>query len=259
MPGESEELGRGRPARAEPLRGEPLRPVEAHRERERAEIVGLWEEGRKNYGLEVQVSAKWDRAYRCPGQYVTLRLPGMRARFFVIARRSDPGRWEFLIDREGGFGQALGERQVGDPVEVSAPEGEGFDAQEAAGKVALLFCTGSGVAAVRSLVATWLVASEESRPREVVLYYGEEEEGVGTYEALFREWKQEGVQIHFAVERGKRDGEVTVGFVQDAFRAYRVPLEEAVIYLSGAPVMIEAVKALMESEGVSPEQMKTNY
>lgn len=253
MSGQSEDFG----SRSE-ARREPLRPVEAHREREKAEIVRLWEEGRKNYGLELQVSEELDRAYQRPGQYVTLRLPGMKARFFVIATRPGERRWEFLIDREGGFGQALADLRVGDRVEVSQPEGRGFEVQEAVGRVALLFCTGSGVATIRGLVEAWLERGEEGRPKEMVLYYGEEEAGVGTYEELFEQWKRRGVRIHRAVERGGEEPSVTIGHVQNAFEAHRAPLEDAVIYLSGALVMIEAVSALMERAGVEPGRVKTN-
>lgn len=243
-----------------PRRRKPSLPPEAFRERSSFPILRIWEEGRENFGLELEVSEEFDQAYRSPGQYVTLRLPGMKARFFVIAARPERGRWEFLIDRDGGFGQALEGLKVGDLIEISLPEGPGFSLEEAVGKKALLFSTGSGVATVRSLLEAWLRRESSKRPEKIVLYHGEEAPGVGTYEALFAKWRREGVVIHRAFASGaeEEEGEVVSGFVQEAFQAHPEELEEVFVYLSGAAVMIDAVTELLTSRGLREERLKTN-
>lgn len=220
---------------------------------EEALVCERWQEGPRYMGLRVKVSAELAEAYERSGQYVMLRIGEGPARFYVIASRPGPRIWEFLIAMGGDLGPALAALEVGDLVLVSAPEGTGFDASEAVGKRALLFCTGSGVATMRPLIEEWLEGAE--RPDEIALYYGEARQGDFGYEELLERWKAQGVKLYRVVEEGASED---ARYVQEVFAAHHPPLEDAYFYVSGAPVMIEMAARRIFEFDVEPWRVKVN-
>ena len=231
--------------------------LEGFRRRWPAPVLAIWEEGPRYLGVRIEVSAGLDQAYFRPGQYVTLKWQG-EVRFFVIAHRSTRGEkhyWEFLIDRQGFFGESLQAQEPGVILEVSAPEGSGFLEEVSPGE-AILFCTGSGVATMRPLIEAWL--GSKSRPEKISLFVGVESLKELPYGALLKEWTRAGVELYLAI------GSSSTGprFVQELFLEARqdrkLDLEKAHFFLSGAPVMVSAVRATLAPLGIDAERIHTN-
>lgn len=239
------------------LTAQPTAPPQARRVRRSFVIEKMESQGPLYISIEVRVDEEFAEAYRRPGQYVTLKLSGWPARFYVIASRPETDRWEFLVERKGELGPALAALSPGDEVLVSIPEGVGFDPVEARGKVATLFCTGSGVATMRSLIEEWLAADEEHRPRQMVLYYGEVDWEDFAYQKLLDNWESRGVQVYRAVEEQTGD-RLGFRYVQHAFDHYHPEMEDAFVYLSGAPVMIQMVAQKLLRLGVATPRVKIN-
>lgn len=238
------------------LTAQPAAPPEVRRVRRRFPIDRRWDESDRYVGFCVRVDDEFAEAYRRPAQYVTLKVSGCPARFYVVASRPRRNIWEFLVDRQGEIGPELAALEVGDDVIVSLPEGEGFDPTEAAGRTAVLFCTGSGIATMRPLIERWL-ADGTPTPASVAVYYGERRDGDFAYVDLARQWQSEGVAIHRAVEH-QRDTEVAHRYVQHAFEANPVGIDDAFAYLSGAPVMIQVVAEKLLDDGIASSRMKVN-
>src|ERR1043165_2021041 len=106
------------------------------------------------------------------GQYLKLALPGKGEGFFAIA--SAPGArgdvLELLIKSGGAPAGALLELPVGARVQSTAAQGKGFNLEAAKGRRVLLFATGSGISAVRSLIG--VILQERASYSEVTLYFG---------------------------------------------------------------------------------------
>lgn len=236
------------------LTAQPTAPPEARRVRRPVVIERRWEESRRHLGIQIRVDAEFDQAYRRPAQYVTLKAPGWPPRFFVIASRPEERLWEFLVDRQGELGPVIEAMDVGAELAVSLPEGKGFDAGEAVGKVAMMFCTGSGVATMRPLVRRWLDAD---RPATIALYYGERTSQDFAYSELLDDWQSRGVQVVRAVEE-QPSAEIPYRYVQHAFEAHHPPVDDAFAYLSGAPVMIQMTATKLMDKGVAPSRVKIN-
>lgn len=239
------------------LTAQPAAPPEARRVRRRFEVVDRWDESGRYVGMHVQVDEEFAAAYRRPGQYVTLKVAGWPARFYVVASRPEEDVWEFLVDRRGELGPVLQDLDVGDDLLVSMPEGVGFDVRESAGHASVVFCTGSGVATVRPLIERWLAADDQKTPRTIALYYGERRADHFAYDRLLEQWEDEGVAVHRAVETDDTD-EFPHRYVQHAFEADRPEVDEAFAYLSGAPVMIQIVVEKLLDLGVLPTRVKVN-
>ena len=238
------------------LTAQPTAPAEARRLRRSFEVVARARQSRRHVAIEIEVDSEFAEAYRRPGQYVTLKVEGWPAHFFVVAHQSGPNRWEFLVDRGGELGPALEELTPGDEISVSLPEGAGFDLFEAVGRRALLFCTGSGVATMRPLVEAWL-QDKEARPQEIALYYGERQVDDFAYEDLFARWEAAGVEVYRAVEQGGGEA-LPHRYVQDVLEVHQPSLQEAIAYLSGAPVMIKMVALRLMRNGIAPSRLKIN-
>ena len=237
------------------LTAQPTAPPEARRVRRPFKVVARREESRRHLALQIEVDREFFQAYRRPGQYVTLKVPGWPARFFVVADCPSQGVWEFLVDRSGELGPILGKLEVGEQLLISLPEGGGFDAVEAAQKTALLFCTGSGVATMRPLIGQWL--ESETSPSEIAMYYGEHDGRDFAYESLIASWEEAGVEVYRAVEVGG-DEKFPHRYVQHAFAAHHPALDDAFAYLSGAPVMIQIVARKLMDRGIDPSRVKIN-
>ncbi len=239
------------------LTAQPAAPSQARRVRRAFPLARVWEEGPRYLGVEVTVDGEFAECHRRPGQYVTMKLDGWPARFFVLANQPGNRRWELLVDRESESGRLLGERDQ-DVVLMSMPEGVGFDAGEGAGKEALLFCTGSGIATIRPLVEGWLEGPEEDVPGQISLFVGESRAEDFAYEERVKRWEAQGVRVRRAVERGDEEGAFPFRYVQHAFDACPRPVTDAYAYLSGAPVMIQMVATMLMQRGMSPGRLKIN-
>lgn len=238
------------------LTAQPAAPPEARRVRRSFAIEETWREGPRYVGMRIRVDAEFADAYRRPGQYVTLKVEGWPARFYVIAARPEKDLWEFLVDGQGELGPVLAGLEAGDEVLVSMPEGVGFDPGEASGEIVTMFCTGSGLATMRPLLERWFEYGEDV-PQSAALYYGERRSGDFAYEELLSRWASSGLTVARAAERGGLD-EIPHEYVQDAFDADHPPVDDAFAYLSGAPVMIQIVAEKLLNLGVSPSRIKVN-
>ena len=239
------------------LTAQPTAPPEARRVRRRFPVVGTRTESPRYVAIEVEVDAEFARAYRRPGQYVTLKLDGWPPRFYVVASRPRDDRWEFLVDLQGELGPVLSELEIGDDVFVSLPEGAGFDPTEAVGRPVALFCTGSGLASMRPLVEHWLTGSDRERPASVDLFYGERRPVDFCLDEVVSDWEDRGVRVHRAAEHDD-SGTCRHRYVQDAFDADPPEMQGGYAYLSGAPVMTQIVAEKMLNVGVMPSHIKVN-
>ncbi|RAL22217.1 biotin--[acetyl-CoA-carboxylase] ligase [Lujinxingia litoralis] len=232
------------------LTAQPGSPPEARRVRRRFAVQEVAPEGSRYVRLAVEVDEEFAASLQRPGQYTTLGAAGLPPSFYVVARARQR-RWEFLVEAEGDLAQALAGLKPGDEVEVSLAEGRGFEAREAVGASALLFATGSGLAALLPLVERWLEAP--ARPARIALFYGERHDDDLACRALLSALEARGVQVCMALEEG---GEHT--YVQDAFAALAPPLDGAFAYLSGAPVMVKAVTETLMKAGVPAGRIQVN-
>src|SRR5690554_210365 len=232
------------------LTAQPGSPPEARRVRRPFSVRSSRLDGRRYCRLELEIDEEFAGSFHRPGQYTTLGLAGHPPNFYVIAG-ADARSWEFLIETEGDLGRALSKLDVGAEVEVSLAEGGGFEPDAAVGRSALLFATGSGIATLLPLVDRWL--AQVARPERIAIFYGEREAEDRAYVERLRRLEDAGVEVYAAIEEG---GQFT--YVQDAFEAAAPPLNDAVVYLSGAPVMVKSVTERLMAAGVEAGRIHIN-
>lgn len=236
----------------------PDRPPIAPRRRHPFVVERVWREGPRYLALEVRVERHdFLEAHTRPGQYVTFEYGDVDPRFLVVASAPHRGqRWQFLIDRHTDLGEAVADVAAGDSVVLSPPEGDGFPADQVADSSVLMFTTGTGIASMRPVLQHW-AAHPDCAPARRALYYGESAEADFAYVQEMAEWRARGVRIYQTVEH-LGDPEQGYRYVQHAFEADAPGLDDARVFVSGAPVMMELIIAKLLRLGVPKDHIFIN-
>uniref|UniRef100_A0A7S3UG52 Oxidoreductase FAD/NAD(P)-binding domain-containing protein n=1 Tax=Picocystis salinarum TaxID=88271 RepID=A0A7S3UG52_9CHLO len=216
--------------------------------------------------LKLRVEPSWCEAYRAAGQYVQARATGEGNPIAYLAVASPPSlskstsAFELLVKGGGEAADAILEGNG--VIEVTDPLGKGFrlemlepeDVEEV-----ILFCTGTGLAPIRSLV-------EEQGPtglhpeqkRRVQLWYGVQSEKHLPYEELLLgSWAKDlGVDVNLVYsQQGDQE------YVQQAFRKAK-GLEnpaKACAVIVGQKDMTMDIKSMLAEQGLSDDRMLSNF
>ncbi|NOJ92968.1 NAD-binding oxidoreductase [Corallococcus sp. CA049B] len=193
-----------------------------------------------------------------PGQYVQLRLPGGQPGMFAIASPPAPNgtRWEFLLKEEGTLPSALLHLPLGAHVEVTRPAGPGFPMEKARGRDLLLFASGSGISAIRPVIAA--VRQERGAYGQVTLYFGARTASGFAYQRELQQWMSDGVRVLCTVSRPGASGwQGLTGYVQAHLGEER--LEHAIAFVCGPSDMVQDVMAQLAQRGVPRSAVFLNY
>lgn len=196
-------------------------------------------------------------AHRSPGQYVRLNLPGYEEGVFAIASPPDPQgtTFDFLVKEGSPLTDALHDAKVGTTVLVSQPQGPGFPVERGYGRDVLLFATGSGISAIRSLLHVLL--RDREKFRSLSLYFGVRTPDAFAYSDELDEWRAAGIRVKSTVSRPGRTGwQGLTGYVQSHIDDE--PLSNAVAFLCGQPEMVSGVTQALESRGMSRSDLYLN-
>jgi len=197
-------------------------------------------------------------SYTSPGQYLKLSLPEKGEGFFAIA--SPPGArgdvLELLIKGGGALADALLALPLGTKVRATGPQGKGFPLEEARGRRVLLFATGSGIGAVRSLVGT--ILKERPSFGEVSLYFGARTPDAFAYAQELEAWSGAGIRVVRTVSQPGTSGwQGLQGYVQA-----HVPLEplaDAAAFLCGQKGMVQGVTEALVRQGLPRDRIYLNF
>jgi NAD(P)H-flavin reductase len=193
-----------------------------------------------------------------PGQYVRLRLPDLQEGLFAIASPPEPQgtRWEFLLKDGSPLPDALIRLPPGAQVHVTPPEGKGFPLERARGHDLLLFATGSGISAIRSVIAS--IRRERDAYGRVTLYFGARTPGAFAYWDELHEWEAGGVRVVRTVSQPGASGwQGLTGYVQAHLGEDSIA--GAVAFLCGQSEMVQGVKATLQARGVPRGDIHLNF
>ncbi len=195
--------------------------------------------------------------HQMPGQYVTLGMAGVGQGTFAIASPPDESRnFEFLVKGGSPLADALRRAPPGTKVQISLPAGKGFPLDRAIGKNLLLFATGSGISAIRSVIE-W-VRGHRSDFGRVYLYFGARTPGAFAYEAELAQWEKTGIEVIRSVSQpGESGWKGLTGYIQNHIGELKV--ENAVAFLCGQKSMVADVTRALRKRGVSPKDIHLNF
>lgn len=196
--------------------------------------------------------------HRAPGQYVRLALPQEEEGVFAIASAPEPfaTRWEFLLKSGSPLPEQLMRLRPGDRVQASRPEGRGFPLERARGRPLLLFATGSGISAIRSVIES--VRQERAAYGPATLYFGARTPRAFAYEQELRHWEGSGIRVVRTVSQpGASDWQGLTGYVQAHLSEQ--PIENALAFVCGQSSMVQGVIEALLARGVPREAIHLNF
>ena len=198
-------------------------------------------------------------AHALPGQFVRVETAGEQT-YFALADAPDPAgdALELLIKRGGAVADALFGLVPGDRLAMSDPEGDGFPIDLACGLDLVLVAAGSGIAAIRAVLAA--VAKRRNEFGRIALYYGQARAEDFAFASEFLTRRSAALTVTLCASAAAADWSGARGRVQSALSADAPkwnPTRTAV-FVCGMAAMEDEVQALMEAHGVSASRIFTN-
>jgi sulfhydrogenase subunit gamma (sulfur reductase) len=197
------------------------------------------------------------QAHLRPGQYTWVRLPGHEEGVFAIASPpGTPGRWDLLVKAGSPLPEALIQLPLGAVMEVTRPGGRGFPLDQVRGRDLLLFATGSGISAIRSVIES-IRQSREAHGR-VTLYFGVRTPSAFAYARDFQSWEQAHIRVVPTVSQPGASGwQGLTGYVQ-AHLASTPLAPGTVAFLCGQKEMLQTVIEALKARGLAAEDIHQN-
>jgi NAD(P)H-flavin reductase len=180
-------------------------------------------------------------AHRRAGQYVRVRAAVGDDKYFAIARTpsADGTGIELLLKPGGVVADHIIGGGVGARVDMSDPEGEGFDLTAASGRDVCLLAAGSGIAPIRALLGSLL--AERSRFGRISLYYGQSAPEDFAYRDELSQLTDVDVTLALPEETAGWTG--AVGYVQHVARDVLVS-PDVTIYACGMDDMLREAQSI---------------
>jgi ferredoxin-NAD(P)+ reductase (naphthalene dioxygenase ferredoxin-specific) len=204
-------------------------------------------------GLRLAVEAGGPMTFSA-GQYAQLEFAAGLSRHYSMANTPDEPELVFHIRHmPGGRTSAYVATQlkVGDKVKVSGPLGVSYLRDNHRGPV-LLVAGGSGLAPIQAILCALL---ERRYDAPVTLYFGVRSERDVYHEARLKDLAAKHPNFRYQVVLSEQIGAPgrRYGLVHEAIELRN--LEDAMAYLAGPPVMVEAATALLAAHGLAPRQI----
>ncbi len=197
-------------------------------------------------------------AHKNPGQHVKLSVEGAGEAYFAIASSPDAHgyRFEFLVKGGSPLADTLSKLPPGSWVRISTPGGKGFPLERAKGKTLLLFASGAGISAIRSVVGA--IRTERQEYRNVTLYFGARTPSSFAYENELARWQKEGIRVVQTVSQPGNSGwKGLTGYVQSHIEEF--PVNDTVAFLCGRKEMVREVTSALVHHGLLSENVFLNY
>lgn len=192
------------------------------------------------------------------GQYMEVHLDGFPSRPYSIASAQNEGVIEFHIRSTGSGGASdhlLKHISVGDSITLRGPFGRAVIPKNQKDPV-ILIAGGTGVSPFKSIVDTW---AQDHKSYPVTLFWGVREE-----KELYLRAHFEGLvrgHNHFSFypvcEHGNSSS-IERGNVADTLIRHSSILQDADIFLSGPPGMVQAVLPILKSCGIGDTRIHTD-
>ena len=213
--------------------------------------------------IEPDPAAK--QSYARAGQYVSVKTSATApGGYFVLAGETGAETWQLIIRSVGETASAILAVPDHGELMTSIALGSGFPFEEARGRSLLLAATGSGVAAMRPVIAHRMREGDGARTE---LLLGVRSAADVPLSSEIARWRSLGVRVTACLSQGEpppgQPG-FARGYVQDVARRTAAGAPDAthtggMIFAAGVKPMIEGVRALARELGVAEADVRTNY
>lgn len=204
--------------------------------------------------LELTLLHPEAEAHTKAGQFIKLSVGEHEPAFLAIASAPGAPQMRFLVQVGSPLTQDLAKLRPGDVVQVSPPMGKGFDLSGLSDRVPLLFATGSGISALRSVIESRDWSGTGAR-----LYYGARSLARMPYQEQFAAWEARGVRVIPVLSRESGEWSGARGHIQDVYAQDPVEGAKAALVLCGVKGMCTAATELLVAQGMPKAMALLNF
>lgn len=211
--------------------------------------------------------------YSTPGQYLKVKKGDGKPGFFAIASPPDKRSVLQFLVKESEGSQFFTSAQIGDKLDLSAPQGKGFQIEEyfenyrndwAVSNVVLL-AAGSGLAPIASALEYPGLGLKQTGKntlfeRRATLYLGARSKAHLPMMSKYAAWKELGIDVIPVLSQPDADWTGRKGYVQDALKedGIKVPRNSGVL-MCGQRGMTEDCKEALLEAGVFEGRILMNF
>lgn len=223
----------------------------------KAKLLSTTEEGRSSVVLSFEVDQSIKNDYQVPGQYVVLKHPVFGEGYFAMASAPSDEKLSFLIKENSPLTATLSEMKIGDELEISEPQGDGYAVDRLKGKNLHFFCVGSGIAPVRACLRELLQKRDDYK--KLNLYYGCRRFEDFSFKSELESWQSDyDLRLLLTLSSPDSKWKSYTGYVQNLLPG-EADLSKEVAVVCGMAAMQKDVKSKLTSLGVLEENILTNY
>lgn len=208
-------------------------------------VARVWAETPGLTGVRLEAGAEIRADHTVPGQVLAAHAPDGGKVYLALS--SVPGADQLELLAAPGAVERLG-LSPGQALAVEGPFGQGFPLAPALGKDILLFAVGSALAPIRPVVE--MIRRERADFGQVTLYVGAMDEKAFAYHQDYDGWMRDRVDV-IKVTHPE--------FVQNAFAADPLPVDDAIAYVCGMNEMMDGVTETLGRFGLAPERVLRNW
>ncbi|MCS7385640.1 MAG: FAD/NAD(P)-binding protein [archaeon GB-1867-005] len=188
-----------------------------------------------------------------PGQFIQLSVYGFgEAPFAISSPTSLTEAIEVTVKAVGRVTRALFNLDVGSPVGVRGPYGNGFPIKLLEGRNVILVGGGTGLSPLRPLI--WHLCSNRSKFERVVLLYGARSPKDLLFRREYGEWDKS-IEIHLTVDFADEAWGGSVGVVTDLIDIVKIPVKNAIAIVCGPPIMMKFTALKLMKLGFKKHQI----
>ena len=206
--------------------------------------------------LRLQLRVDGPALQFAPGQYATLKLPGVPARDYSMANPPGADALEFHVRRvpEGRTSTAIHDRvRVGDRVQLTGPRGSAHLRTGHTGPI-LAVAGGSGLAPILSILES-AVAQAMRQPIRVYVGGRDERDLYGLDQLAALAARHDDMTVTPVLSTPSAPTDRRTGFLHAAVRADLQDLDGWKVYTAGPPVMIDALTEVVLASGLQPTDL----
>ncbi len=191
-----------------------------------------------------------------PGQFAMLSLAGHgEIPIGIASSPTEKGHLLFTVFRTGVVTNALHQMDVGAPIGVRGPLGNGFPVDSSLkGKNIVIISGGFAFTTLRATLIYLLEHRDDYG--QITVIYGARTPGMLLYRDELRQWQQRGdLDLHVTVDREAEGWNGLVGFVPTIVEQVGPSTENSAALICGPPVMIKFTMPPLEQAGWTDEQV----
>lgn len=195
-----------------------------------------------------------------PGQFCQISIFGKGESAIGIANASWEGDFvRFTVQRMGVVTTALHQMQVGEPLGMRGPLGNGFPLDEWKGKNLIFIGGGSAFSTLYATVKQITGSHLKKDFGRISVIYGTRTSGHALYKESLKRWQENHeIDLFQTIDNPEPNWPYLVGFVPDTVRAISPNPKNAVAVVCGPPIMTKFTLPILEELGFRPDAIYTS-